>query len=262
MNDQLENQTPPSPDSKPRLEPIGTVILGNIDPKTLDREQFRKSPNLLFHGAGEDFVFSRNFDYEHFDNPGGHAIGVGFYATDTKEEAELFSKARYGQHITVLETLPYQAKMLDLRRRDDPSKNAPIPQLILKEWVKYYEENFNKKHEQGGRAILEGDQSYLSNLKARSKDMNLREMLSFYGDGYITEHCIDIFTDFIKQKDYDGIIYIEGGDGYNKISPPSYVFFNLDKIGDYETWHQIPKSISKTEPKPKPVPTDWKKLFK
>lgn len=69
------------------LEPIGVRVIGEVDPRTLTEEQFRNSPNLLFHGAKEDFVFSRDFDYENFQNPGGFTIGAGFYTTDNEEEA-------------------------------------------------------------------------------------------------------------------------------------------------------------------------------
>lgn len=40
MNDQLENNEQ-SPDQKPRIEPIGAVILGSVDPKTLDNVGFK-----------------------------------------------------------------------------------------------------------------------------------------------------------------------------------------------------------------------------
>lgn len=50
---------PPETPTLREIEPIGDVILGEIDPRNLTREEFEKSPDLLFHGAKEYFNFSQ-----------------------------------------------------------------------------------------------------------------------------------------------------------------------------------------------------------
>jgi hypothetical protein len=39
-------------------------------------------------------------------------------------------------------------------------------------------------------------------------------------------------------QNYDGIVYNEGGDHPDQEHTTSYVFYNPEKIGTYETWHQ------------------------
>lgn len=252
MNDQLENKQPP--EQKPKSEPIGDIILGLTDPSKLTKEEFQRSPDLLFHGTGGDSpFFSPDFDYSDPKNESNsHMIGTGYYTTPKRKDAELFSLARGLNNPVVVEILPYKAKMFDFRKKDDQSNNANVPPLFLDEWIESYKENIikrdYKKLGHSGKAI---DQAYLSSLETRSKDMDLRQTLSTDGYGRVTEHCVGIFTDFMLQKGYDGIIYIEGGDHSEHINPLSVLFYNLKKIGTYETWNKIEmKAPTPTKPLP------------
>lgn len=266
--DQKESQMTETVPRETHLEPIGDIVIGNVDPKTLTKEQFEQSSGLLFHGAGKDFSFSQEFRYEDFLNPGSHTIGSGFYATDRKEEAEKYSQARRGERIVVVSILPYQARMLDLRARDNPGINAPVPQDFFESYLEFIKEDFQSRW--GGYNSREDSdfinlhkpddevfadermkrvnrfwqyhfaQTYLGvlrRLKQSQKPVELRSMLSIFGEAGISEYASLLFPKFMIQRGYDGVIYIEGGDISGQSKPTSYAFFNLKKIGTYETWH-------------------------
>ena len=266
-------------------EPIGEVIIGKVDPSTLGRSEFTSSPDLLFHGAVEEFGFLRDFDYKgHFKH--SMTTGAGFYATPKRRDAELFSIAfgRKEEKPMVTEILPYEARMFDLRNRTDTSMNASVPQGMFRDYKKYIEGIHNTKYlgydpkedvkfvdstlpdrtlpdfmskafdgfepviqpyseerKIRGRRIFNYNAStkYLRSLSwLESKDsIDLREMLSISGEARISEYASEYFRQFMLDQDFDGVIYNEGGDHPEHNNPASYAFFNLDKIGTYETWH-------------------------
>lgn len=83
-------------------------------------------------------------------------------------------------------------------------------------------------------------QNYLRILQSKyvaNKNVDLREMLSLLGDATASEYASHHFHDFMLSQGFDGAIYIEGGDHLEQIKPVSFVFFNLDKLGTYETWN-------------------------
>ncbi len=223
----------------------GDVTLGSVDPRTLSKENFKASPDLLFHGSGKEITFSQNFDYQNNPDDNSSKIGFGFYATPNRKDAELYSLAfaRKGEKPTIIEMLPYQAKMLDLRRKSDLSHNGSVPQNIFKDWINYYQKWFDTAYGENGKRRPEFfkwmDSNYLGSLRARSNatSIDLRSMLSEDGFGKNTEHAADTFREFMQQEGYDGIIYVEGGDHLGHKSPVSYVFYNLKKIGTFEAWH-------------------------
>lgn len=252
-------------------EPVGDVLLGDIDPTTLTRKQFLSSPNLLFHGAGRDFAFSQNFDYktELHDLPGSHTVGLGFYATNNVEDAQLFSQARKRDESEpiVLPVLPYHARLLDFRKRADHQANAYVPINFFREYKEYFQEyfssrfdkNYNPKEDiayinsttpsEGGeerrKRVMRWyswniSQQYLRTLNSFPPDgsIELRSMLSLTGNRHNSEYAMTIISEFMLSKGYDGLICIEGGDHPKHKRPPSYVFFNLKRIGTYEAWHQ------------------------
>ena len=47
-----------------------------------------------------------------------------------------------------------------------------------------------------------------------------------------------LFSDFMLEEGYDGLVYNEGGEGTQGKGGTSYVFYNLKKIGTYESWHE------------------------
>ena len=77
----------------------------------------------------------------------------------------------------------------------------------------------------------------MSNHLDTQKGVDLREMLSANGDGNISEFGSKLFRKFMLDSGYNGIIYIEGGDHPDQPYSPSHVFFNLQNLGDYTTWH-------------------------
>jgi len=253
------------------LEPIGVRVIGEVDPRTLTEEQFRNSPNLLFHGAKEDFVFSRDFDYENFQNPGGFTIGAGFYTTDNEEEARHFSRARQdnsSETRVVLPILPYQARIFDLRARNNQSVNAPVPNEIFQGYLNFIESKFGPKYEgynpqedkdfinrhsptdetsrnerikRSNRLLnFMSSKNYLESLrrlKRRGTPINLRSMLSEMGDKH-RGYASFLFPEFMQKEGYDGIIYIEGGDIPEQKNPTTYVFYDLEKVGTFESWRE------------------------
>lgn len=247
-------------------EPIGEIMLGSVNPVGLSQTEFRSSPDLLFHGALQDFSFSQYFNYEGFNNPGSHTIGQGFYATSERNDAFLYATRRspFVQGQVVVEVLPYQAKMFDFRSLQDVRRNAPVPYALVSEYRDFCQEKFHKRFD---GYDIEGDVSFINtsefgdertkrvvrfsrynnlrryiavlNTFTDNKAIDLREMLSLIGQAYQSEFASDLISDFMLSKDYDGLIYIEGGDHPDHKNPVSYVFFNLKKVGNYETWNPL-----------------------
>jgi len=269
------------------IKPVGDVILGEKNPAELSKEEFENSPDILYHGASSKFEFSRTYDYSGISN--SHTIGKAFYATDSKAEAEVFSKARYRKDgsdgLVVVKVLPYRARMLDFRDIENKSSNAPVPKDLFNGYVKWLEGKFNEQYKDYnpdideiflsehpqprefmviplGRVVDEESRrnkdpyydqrkisrkrielhlrfkQYISRLKNLSpNNTDLRIMLSSTGDPVNSEYSADKFPAFMREIGYDGVIYIEGGDHPDNHNPVSYAFYNLDKIGDYDTWH-------------------------
>jgi hypothetical protein len=231
-------------------KPIGEVILGNINPKTLTREEFNKSQDLLFHG-GKSKSFTRTRDYTQEQPYSSQTVGQGYYTTSSRESAEFYSKLRFDDdHATpeVVEVLPYKAHMLDMRSKKDSQTNAPVPKELATDFWRF----IRQKREQlfpDGPPKTWGGQSWLwnalvdvgSNLMLRireNRQFDIREMIGLDGDPGMSEALSGIFTEFMHSKNYDGLIFNEGGDRYDQESSGTHIFYNLDVIGDYDTWHQ------------------------
>ena len=56
VQDQLK---PVSEDTRKEVLEPEDVVIGKVDPRTLSREEFERSSELLFHGAESDFIFQR-----------------------------------------------------------------------------------------------------------------------------------------------------------------------------------------------------------
>ena len=243
------------------LEAIGDVVLGNVDPRTLTEEEFRISPKLLYHGAKQDQLeFDDSVDYTSKSletQTGSSTVGNGFYTTPELRNAEIYSEERRGtaSEAKVQGLLPFQAKMLDMRAKINPRRNAPVTKDFAQEWLSFYQDYF-KSEFPTGKPDLEGkplsEQAWIANwhnitssyqrlLKGRiaSGDaLVLRQLLdrSERGRGTETEHAATLFTKFMLSKGYDGLIYNEGGDRWDQEHTTSVVFYNPKKIGTYETW--------------------------
>jgi len=240
------------------LEPMGERVIGEVDPTTLSAEEFKSSPDLLFHGAMTDFEFSRNFDYrsaEYYEkSDGSQTLGEGFYTTAERDSAENYSEVRQiGQvnNPVVVEVLPYQAKVLDLRAKSDPSKTAPVSKEFFEKWYgrfkQYYKERSSDKNLPWWVTMAESDyMSYLIKLKEAKPSPDLRVMLGTTHSGMPNVPNLNLpsppwmklFSNFMVDEGYDGVVYNEGGEGKNRKNHTSYVFYNLDKVGTHKSWHE------------------------
>lgn len=255
-------------------QPIGERVIGLVDPRTLTQEEFEQSGEALFHGAGEHFKFSRSHDYS--EEQFSHTLGEGLYLTDDRKEAVSYATRRQKDKRAppIMYTfLPYQARMFDFRSSGSLRINAPVPKDFLQQWMNYYQtiidqefpegydvmkeiEFINSKdsqsdlEERGKRAhrvSTYGQRTaYIRHLKrtaTRPQGVDIRTMLGRDGDTTEWNFTKGDFTRFMRSIGYDGVIAYEGGDSKEqwKKNPASYVFYNLDKVGTYESWHQEEK---------------------
>lgn len=235
---------------KKQLEPVGDVIIGKVNPQTLSQEEFQKSEELLFHGAESTFSFQRKI----IAGSNSQTIGEGFYTTNERKNAELYSKIRRGfkGEPIITEVLPYQAKMLDLRAKENRLLNAFVPQDLAQGYLQYVKQLYSEKFPEGytpdltTRPLPAEATDYMNLSKYRSKlfelfregkRVELRKLLSLTGESSISEYGGKFFTDYMLGKGYDGLIYNEGGDHPEQKHTTTYVFYNLEKIGTFETWH-------------------------
>lgn len=241
------------------LEPIGLRVVGEADPRTLTEEQFRNSPDLLFHGTATNFRFSRQFDYMSKDyyakSDGSQTLGEGFYTTAERKAAENYSVVRLiGQEAVpvVLEVLPYRARVLDLRAKSEPSKTAPVPKDLFEKWYErfkaYYKDVVSRKNLPWHVHSAEAEyMSYLIKLQELRPTPDLRVMLGTAPTGtreiptlnYPSPHWMKLFSNFMVEEGYDGIVYNEGGEGRNAKNHTTYVFYKLDKVGTFESWQEV-----------------------
>lgn len=231
-------------------EPIGERILGSKDPRLLTPEEFNSSPDLLFHGALSPFEFQRKIIL----GPNSQTIGAGFYVTDDRENAELYSKTRkkFQGEPYVMVVLPYHAKVLDMRTKSNSKMNAPVTAQFLIEYRDFIARQIQIEFPEGWTNPTPGKKNdrYRNLTDSRSTlnrflyfnkgPISLREMISYNGNPRASEALAGDFTRFMIQKGYDGLVYNEGGDTFGQ-ETTSYVFYNLEKIGTFDTWHQISK---------------------
>lgn len=206
--------------------------------------------------------------------PHSATIGKGFYATD-RENAKLYSTAWGQEEPIVITILPYKAKMLDLRRKTNLKVNGVFPTNLFSDYLKFCQDRFNSKFQEYNpnqdvefinSHSLEDDsvgeervkrvqkvysyeyfRQYLWNLEKLGKNqkpIELRRMLSLMDTGHASEYAGGMFAQFMMQQGYDGLIYFEGGDHPDQKQPLSYVFYDPEVIGTYETWH--PEEVNLT----------------
>ena len=237
--------------------PYGKRTIGTENPEKMTSEEFMNSKELLFHGSGIPFSYDLNFKYDSdfyktFD--GSLTLGTGFYSTPNKDQAENYSQERQvgteGKSLNVIAVLPKKAEMLDLRGKNTLQENAPIPKELFEKWrekfVRYY-----KDQDKNSIPWYEDkfQKSYLEHLDklAEFPDIDLRSMLWTGGDErthdgwYPSPTWVDLFAQFMRDEGYDGVIYIEGGEGQKGESSPTYCFFNTGVVDTYEGW-QMRKS--------------------
>lgn len=246
----------PQSNEKKYLSPeaIGPKIIGNQNPNKLTPEQFKNSPEILFHGTPIKFKFSPEFNYEadHYleINDGSQTLGEGFYTTPNLKSAQEYSTIRQKDKTTpvVIEVLPFQAKMLDLRDKHQPTKNAPIPSHLFSKWCETVKQNYqavlSKDTPWYIREMEEKYLLYLEKLSSISSSPDLRVMLGTTPSphpelstlNFPSPPWMKLFSKFMIEQNYDGLIYNEGSEKKNGQINPSYVFYNLEKINTFENW--------------------------
>lgn len=235
-------------------ESVGNVILGLEDPRGMTEAEFLRNANILFHGASRHFDFSHEFDYRNaqyqHENDGSSTLGFGFYTTPSENEARNYSlvrQAREGVKALLVPILPYQARILDLRQKEDLKKNGPIPRELAQAWQKKFRTYFLVKAPRVGflGQIIDGLEAeyleYLSRVLTTDK-IDLRLLLQTIPNAQFKSRNLPsppwsyLFMEFMLEQGYDGLIYNEGGEGKNGEGGASYVFYNLEKIGTYQSW--------------------------
>ncbi len=245
-------------------EAIGIRTLGEKDPRLMTEEEFNQSPDLLFHGFAYPLNFTPLYDYTSSEAPDfSKTLGFGLYTTDNRQLAEEYARLRARQLGlregvgVVTPVLPYQARVLDLRRKENPQLNAPIPLEFFLKWKKYYINYLKKRPAPENKIqliIQEMEDEYFSYLLRISEiqNLDLREMLGTaplranpkISLNYSAPPWVATFTQFMIELGYDGLVYNEGREiGFERpVSGPTYVFYNLTRIGPYEYWQKQSKN--------------------
>lgn len=242
-------------ENRPKRQARGEIIIGEIDPRTLGQEEFDTLPGLLYHVADSPFKFDQKTPYS--DRRTGlysSTVGHGLYCTDNFEGASNYMQDR-GKTPQLMKFRADKAKMFDFRDITDPSYNAPVPRQLFEKFRDFIIQEYEKMETNGRDATsltnirqhrtvlillglgrfdllsqimqnLPGEVSTLTDrFLPNQQEFDLRTVLSRYAKrGYGTETIAYLFTKFILQDGYDGIIYIEGGDSV-EFDTPSYVFF-------------------------------------
>ena len=232
----------------------GEVVLGKVDPRTLTKEQFEESQDLLFHGAAKEFSYSPigEYDVSATGGDGTTDYGFGFYTTDNSKQAENYSahRSRYKlSELVVYSFLPNRAKMLDVRDAKNPNTNGVLPRDFVEKWNSFLKKHneddsnyphfndFLKKMQKRGvqEHFLDRHKKDLEN----NKDIKIRvedgEVAGIFGAEY--NGVIDIaFQEFMLAEGYDGVIYREGGEGEKGEPLTGYIYYNPSVVDTYEGW--------------------------
>lgn len=240
---------------------IGDVSLGEADPRSLTKEVFDQSPDLLFHGAAKSFIYSPKgeFDIHDTGGDGSSDYGWGLYTTDNRSQAENYSLVRSNGAVEepiVYAFMPHRAKMLDVRNATNPDVNGLLPMAFVEKWssfLKEYisnDEHFTHIHPTILRHLREGTvKEFLTpvekglesgELFSIRKDGKHSGIFNYEGNGFLS----GIFRQFMIAEGYDGMIYREGGEGEHRESLTGYVFYNYEAVDTWEGWQR--RSVSET----------------
>ena len=237
-------------------------ILGAVDPRTLTKEQFDKSPDLLFHGAEKDFVYSPDGQYESNGN-GSADYGLGFYTTNDLEQAKNYSVVRDSNNMDkpiVYNFLPYKANMLDVRNPNDLENNVVLPSGFVNGFLAYFEGKYNdpkalyplQTNEKIRKGLYENVLREINRLRAdvsSGKGLLIREnnvSAGIFTDGDNSGALSSVFRDYMLSLGYDGMIYVEGGEGKSSQNLTGYVFYNPKVINTWDGWQKEKISTQET----------------
>lgn len=234
-------------------EAVGLKIIGLHDPSKLTFDEFKSSPELLYHGHSGSFKFRRNFQMRDSTVDASATLGEGFYCTDEAAVAENYSIVRGGNKIKPVATqiLPFNAQVLDLRDKGNLSLNASFPRDLTTKWKDFIEpkiaERFSQEVPRSQKHLAKLYTEYLGYLKKIleiDKTFNLRQLLrtqpmqAISNQYFSSPPWVNYFRQFMLSQNIDGVIYNEGGEGHEtKRNHTTYVFYNFDKVGTYDTWH-------------------------
>ena len=229
--------------------------MGNIDPRTLNPEEFLNSECLLYHGAAKDFSYSHLGEYDPLDTgaDASEDYGTGFYTTDSLSQAQNYSEVRTSGRLpksVVYSFVPYQARMLDVRDKNNPYINGVLPRSFVESWLdcltRYVEDEsrFSKLNEFLKEAITSGiHKEFLDRLREEvegDKDIIIRGdrfepgIFAKYKNGLIG----GAFKKFMLSLGYDEMIYREAGEGKKAENLTGYVFYNPRVVDTYEGWQK------------------------
>lgn len=199
---------------------------------------------------------------------GSLTLGEGLYLTNDDKTAENYSVVRGNTEKLPIVYSVYAPDCKFLDFRGENGGNVFVPNNMLQKWTKYFEFQFiqelRNKPDLGPAYIdvpVEGNsmisarrkmnlaymmrderRKYLEYLREISdkENIDLRVMLGtspaaknntdFHGS-YPAPPWVSEFRRFmIDEMEYDGIIYIEGGEGKDKRDHATYIVYDLSKI--------------------------------
>lgn len=243
---------------KPHMETnrsaiIGEVVIGKTDPRNITKEVFNESEEILFHGAAKEFEYSATGEYDVFDTGGDGSTdyGFGFYTTDNLKQAENYSRVRGNRKEPLTYNfLPYNAKMLDVRDKNNPNHNGILPKEFVKKWLKFLEKDLEEevKRNDMGDFAKEAQREGVTDFFIKNVKKHLEKESSFIIRNEFEEPgiflpnyngLIDlIFQRYMESEGFDGMIFVEGGEGDNKEKLTGYVFYNPEVIDTWEGWQK------------------------
>ncbi len=221
------------PNEQARIE-----IIGEVNPKVLTREEFGTNATL-FHGARDsNFQVHENFDYNQ-SIVDDSTLGSGLYTTADHELAERYAQNRPGG--TMWKLVPYNARMLNLTSKDQ-LKNLSFPRELVFEWIDFAQPVIMERA-RSSESKPEVRQRLLDVLR-KMNDLPTKDFIDLRVDILDTGSSPfsvidDVWKDFCREKGWDGVVFVEGGDGdLTRKNDRTYVFYNATKIGTYEDWQQ------------------------
>ena len=219
-----------------------------------------------------DFDPNFDYTSDQIDTDGSWTLGPGLYLLDNYEGAESYSKVRqpidFDQPYTYQIRAP-NCRFLDFRDSNDAGHNLPVPKWLIKQWSLFFSSHLQQEIDDRPdlgepREIIatpgsnirrvkinrehlrrEDKKRYLSFLKEleQKEKVDLRVMFgtapsgktnSGFEGSLIGPEWGDWFREFvINDLRYDGIIYIEGGEGKNATDNATFIVYKLNKITDF-----------------------------
>ncbi|MBU0476819.1 DUF1700 domain-containing protein [Patescibacteria group bacterium] len=163
----------------------------------------------IYHGSGTSGI-------EQFNRAEEDTVGSGIYFTSEAKDAIGYarrrSRAREGAAPVIYESSVENMKLLDLRKGENVKKVLKGFKKVLKDKLKesdlqwYYE------------AVLQRAVEAINSGKIGVG--NLREATFSTGQ---------LFSDYVKSMDYDGLVALEGGEGDDIGDHDTYLIFDPEK---------------------------------